>query len=134
MTAFRREELAHFGNQLAWLEKTEALQAYADAIRFSSNTRYGLEPATVDQIEHKDADGACEATTIWLTERIGTGRLRIVFGRESVVLASTDWFLQNWQDVLAPSRDDAIIVPESDNWVLFYCHEDEFEFGRRRFA
>ena len=41
------------------------------------------------------------------------------------------FFVRNWQDLLMPSRDDAVILPEGRGVVLFYCHEDEFEFGEQ---
>jgi hypothetical protein len=44
------------------------------------------------------------------------------------------FFVRYWQDMLSPSRDDAVILPEDRGGVLFYCHEDEFEFGRQRNA
>ena len=46
----------------------------------------------------------------------------------------TAWgiFRQYWGDFCYPGSDDVIIVPEDDAWVLFYCHEDMFEFGMRK--
>jgi hypothetical protein len=29
------------------------------------------------------------------------------------------------------SRDDVLILANDDDWVLFYCHEDELEYGHR---
>ena len=55
----------------------------------------------------------------------------VVFGRHQVCRRGGDFFVRNWQDLLSPSRDDAVILPEDRGVVLFYCHEDEFEFGRR---
>jgi hypothetical protein len=30
-----------------------------------------------------------------------------------------------------PAGDDAVILPEGRGVALFYCHEDEFEFGQQ---
>jgi len=44
------------------------------------------------------------------------------------------FFAENWQDLLCPSRDDAVILPDLGTGVLFYCHENTFEFGHRQTA
>ena len=41
------------------------------------------------------------------------------------------FFVGNWQDLLSPSRDDAVILPEGRGVVPFHCHENEFEFGQQ---
>jgi hypothetical protein len=53
-----------------------------------------------------------------------------VFGRKDVFRVPARVFLDNWQDMFCPSRDDAVILPAGGGWALFYCHEDEFEFAR----
>ena len=51
----RRKELAHFDPELVWLEPAEAALAFEAAAACSSTTRYGLNDATVANIERLDA-------------------------------------------------------------------------------
>jgi hypothetical protein len=55
----------------------------------------------------------------------------VVFDRHQVGRMGGDFFVRNWEDLLMPSRDDTVILPEDRGVVLFYCHEDEFEFGQQ---
>ena len=43
----------------------------------------------------------------------------------------TTWgiFRQYWDDFCYPASDDVTISPENMEWLLFYFHEDIFEFG-----
>jgi hypothetical protein len=66
----------------------------------------------------------------WLAERVGDGELLLVFAKDEVFRMPASLFLDHWQDMLCPSRDDAVILPVGRGWALFYCHEDEFEFAR----
>jgi len=40
--------------------------------------------------------------------------------------------MQYWDDFCYPGSDDVAISPEDDSWLLFYFHEEMFEFGQRR--
>jgi len=124
---FRIAELAHFGDEIAWLTLTESSAAFDFASRFSSTEHYGLNSALTINIERIDA--SIDAVDSWLTSRCVGDFARVVFGREAVFDVSTQFFRNNWRDIFRPSRDDAIICSVDDTWVLFYCHENEFEFG-----
>jgi hypothetical protein len=41
-------------------------------------------------------------------------------------------FLAKWQDIFVPARDDAIVLHNLGAGVLFYCHEEELEYGHRK--
>jgi hypothetical protein len=124
--------MAHFGDRLAWLSESEATSAYECALRFASKSHYGLDPATVAGIEKLDVDDVGPAAREWLSDRLGAGSILVVFGKRQVCRMDNSFFVENWQDLLAPSRDDAVILQDEGTGVLFYCHEDEFEFGQRR--
>lgn len=125
----RRNQMAHFGGSIAWLDGVSAEAAYEQWIAYSSNDRYGLDDERVAAIEHADADDD-HVIEKWLKERCEGNIVRVIFGRDAVFVASIDFFLKNWRDIFCPSRDDALIINEENKWIMFYCHEDEFEFGR----
>lgn len=130
----RQTELAHFGEQIEWLSEADAAKVYNYAMKFCSRKHYGLEPLMVQGITHIDVDLTDDFAAEWLTSRVGIGRLRVIYGEMDVFVTSSSFFIANWQDMFCPSRDDVLILPEEGNWVLFYCHEDEFEHGIRRVA
>lgn len=45
----------------------------------------------------------------------------------------TSWqiFTEHWSDFCYPSSDDVSVWPDSERWVLFYHHEEQFEFIQR---
>jgi hypothetical protein len=57
--------------------------------------------------------------------------LVVVFGEKDCFECASGFFLEAWQDIFCPSRDDAIVYSEQSPFILFYCHEDEIEVGQR---
>ena len=45
----------------------------------------------------------------------------------------TTWniFEAHWEAFCYPSSDDVTISPESESWVLYYSHEEQFEYGKK---
>jgi hypothetical protein len=127
---WRRAELAVFGSDMAPLDRPDANAAYDRTTRLCSRTRYGLDETTITGIERLDVNERGPEARAWLAERVGVGDLLVVYGRDDVFRVPAPLFLDNWQDMFGPSRDDVVIVPASGGWALFYCHEDEFEFAR----
>jgi len=50
------------------------------------------------------------------------------------VALRTPWgiFRDYWDDFCYPASDDLTITPADDSWLLFYFHEEMFEFGKRK--
>jgi hypothetical protein len=44
----------------------------------------------------------------------------------------TSWriFTEHWSDFCYPSSDDVAVWPDAADWVLFYHHDERFEFTR----
>lgn len=82
-------------------------------------------PATVAHIERLDVDEPGPEANAWLSHRIGVGTVLDVSDRHQVWRMHGALFVRNWQELLCPSRDDAVILSEGRGVVLFYCHEDE---------
>jgi hypothetical protein len=130
---WRQDELLEFGSEVTWLDDTAALEAFQRADACCSKIRYGLNEATFACIERLDVDEPGAEARRWLAERTGRGneQLLLVFGKTEVCVVRAAFFQQHWQDLFRPSRDDVVILPLAGSWVLFYCHEDEFEFAPR---
>lgn len=120
--------MACFGPDVVPLSDADALAAFRRAWDYSSPARYGLNETAFAAIERLDVDGS--DVRVWLAARIGVGELLLVFGCDEVFRVSALIFLDRWQDMFCPSRDDVIVLPVAGKWALFYSHEDEFEFGR----
>lgn len=45
----------------------------------------------------------------------------------------TSWhiFTEYWDTFCYPSSDDIAVISDSEQWVLYYDHEEQFEFVRR---
>ena len=129
---WRRDELSAFGAEVAWLNRAASLTAFRRAQESISKSRYGLNEAVIAAIERLDVDQPGPEARQWLSERVGIGDdpLLLVFGEDDVCEVRTSFFLDSWQDLFCPSRDDVVILPAECGWVLFYSHEDEFEFVR----
>ena len=126
---FRRKELAHFGDSIEWLTLSESQKCFDTAIRYSSNTHYGLNVGELQDVE-RQGDYSEDINT-WLASRCDGELAYVVYSRDRVFRTNTQFFLANWRDIFCPGRDDAIILSIDRCWVAFYCHEDEFEIGNR---
>jgi hypothetical protein len=126
---WRHTELAAFGPEVVPLSDLDALAAYRRASEFSSKTRYGLDETVFKQIDRLNVEDPGPEAWRWLAERVA-GELLLVYAQDAVFRISAPLFLDSWQDMFCPSRDDVIILPVEGEWVLCYCHEDEFEFAR----
>jgi len=127
---WRNSELAAFGADVVPLDRPDAAAAYDRAMGLCSRTRYGLDETTLGRIERLDVAEPGPTAEQWLVERVGTGLLLLVYGHDEVFRVPAAVFIGGWRDMFCPSRDDVVIVPDGGGWVLFYCHEDEFEFAR----
>lgn len=128
-----RDEYKALGLDARWLSEKRAKNAYAHALQFSSDRRYGLNERTTEHIEQHIIESRSIADA-WLRARVrAEGTLQIVYGPDHVCVIDAAAFLNCWQDVFVPSRDDAIILHNFDKTVFFYCHEEELEVGTRRF-
>jgi hypothetical protein len=127
------EEYEALGVAARWLTEGRAKNAYSHAWKFSSDKRYGLNEHTTDNIERHVIESRSVAAA-WLRTRVrAEGTLQVVYGPDHVCVIDAARFLNCWQDLFVPSRDDAIILHNIDGTVIFYCHEEELEVGTRKF-
>jgi hypothetical protein len=127
---WRRAEMVAFGIDVVPLNRSDATAAYDRATQLCSPNRYGLDETKITGIECLDVKVQEAEVRAWLAERVGEGELLVVYSQDHVFRVPVPLFLDSWQDMFGPSRDDVVIVPISGGWVLFYWHEDEFEYAR----
>ncbi len=129
---YRRQQFDELNIEIRWLDVEHAAHAYNYALGFSSNTRYGLKTDTVSDIESLIIESYSVADS-WIKGRLsGAGTVQIVYGDDDVCVISAQDFLNTWQNIFVPSRDDAVVLHNLNESILFYCHEEELEFGQRR--
>lgn len=128
----RESEYLESGLTARWLDTARAESAYKYALQFSAKTDYGLCEATVDQIEHHDIESYTVADA-WLKARLpADGTVQVVYGADEVCVISAAEFLAKWKEIFVPTRDDAVVLHNLGSGVLFYCHEEELEYGNRK--
>ncbi len=129
----RQKELLHFSAVLSWLPAEDAKSDFGRAREATSKERYGLDERLWEIVDSWDVEkiGGVE-TRARLALHIVDPEVIVFFGHQDVCRMSREAFLMHWQDMFMPSRDDVVVMPDSGAWCLFYCHEDEFEAGRRK--
>ena len=131
------DDMAENGIKAEWLSDPEAEKAYDDVAPYSSAEAYGLDKQRVGDIERIDLETDKNSEAVvdkWLAARIGAtkGSVLIIYGRHKVCEMDIQEFLAHHSHVFAPSRDDSIVVPKSGDWLLFFDHENEYEFGIKK--
>jgi len=122
-------ELLGFGTR--WLTPERSKNAYQFALPYTHSKRYGLNEDTVEDIQRLEISDHAQAKR-WLSDRfLVEGTVQIVFGDDEVCVIDADKFIASWDQIFVPSRDDAVVLHNLNNQVLFYCHEEELEFGYR---
>jgi hypothetical protein len=80
------------------------------------------------------ADASDESVRAWLRERHGdlTDVVTVSWSPNCALHASWQIFCDRWSDFCYPGSDDVAVSPESQCWVLFYHHEEQFKFVQRQ--
>src|SRR5437773_723557 len=124
---WRAKDLSETLPDADWLSESEARAVYDRVTPLLSHDHYGLESTIVRDLQRIPADAAAPD---WLSSRIPRDEsLLLIFGSREVCRIPSSAFHAHWRHLFYPSRDDVVIISERGGWVLFYCHEDEFEYG-----
>ncbi|WP_457392118.1 hypothetical protein [Roseateles sp. P5_E1] len=127
-----KREYEDAGIAARWLGAEKAAHAYEFACQYVSPSRYGLREDRVLGFERHQIQSDSVATA-WINARFPvTGTVQVVYGRDEVCVIEAEALRQSWLDVFVPGRDDAIVLHNVAEAVLFICHERELEFGYRR--
>ena len=113
------EEINKLNLNVRWLEPEKAKNSYQYALNFSSTQYYGLNPETVRDIEKLERYSDSVAKE-WVKERLSSSNtVQVVSSDQLVFVIPADQFLENWQDMFLPVRDDAIILHNTNKTVMF---------------
>jgi hypothetical protein len=79
------------------------------------------------------ADVSDDDGRAWLQTRHGSVRdiVTVSWSPECALRMSWQIFTEHWSDFCYPMSDDVAVWPDSERWVLFYHHEEQFEFVQR---
>lgn len=70
----------------------------------------------------------------WLLSRSPGLNQTVIVSWNSDLAVSVKWsiFCEYWDDFCYPSSDDVAIFPLSEKWMVFFSHNEYFDFGIRR--
>lgn len=129
---WRIEELKHHEDSIDWLDAVDARSAYELVGLYDSKTHYGLNANAISAVERLEFGDDVTAATEWLRARLPSAQeVTVVFGVHDCFRCNGAFFIENWAEIFVPSRDDAIVYSCASPFILFYCHENEFEVGER---
>lgn len=79
------------------------------------------------------ADVSDDDGRAWLQARHGGMRdiVTVSWSPECALRTSWQIFTEHWSDFCYPMSDDVAVWPDSERWVLFYHHEEQFEFVQK---
>ena len=131
-THWRVQELNHHSADIVWLNAEGAGRAYHLVGLHDSKTHLGLDVNTVGSIERLAFGNDVAIATRWFRARVpGIQQVVVVFGEDDCFLCSSVFLVENWSDIVVPSRDDAMVYSNDTPLILFYCHENAYEVGQR---
>lgn len=118
---------------LRWLATAKSHAVYAVLMDYGSRHEYTLSGEYVTAVERCPTDST-EATVMprLLQHEPDVGRdilLAYAGHPDQVYVVNWGVFCAHWDDFCYPS-DDVIICPLTEEWVLYFCHEEAFMWGR----
>lgn len=109
---------------------TKAAEMNTLSTQFISNI--GLLDSSFTVINRFETAADEEATGVWLRARFDDGIQEVIISWDERLAVLTDWsiFQIFWDDFCYPASDNVTIFPITVEWMLFYSHDEYFEFGR----
>jgi hypothetical protein len=129
---YRANEYIECGLKARWLDPVKARNAFEHAHSYVSKEKwFSLNANLVSDIERLHIESDATAAE-WLKRRVsGEGSVQVVHGPQEVCVVDAAPFLLHWQEVLLPSRDDAVVLHNSNPTIFIFSHEEELELGNR---
>ena len=95
---------------------------------------YHLNEEEFLSVDYSDCPLEYSSVHIWLGDRIPehTNTLVVLWDEKDAILTDKKIFCQYWEDFCYPASDDILIFPLTMEWILYWFHEEQFQFGRRR--
>lgn len=111
------------------LSKDISTRIYLYSMTFLVN--YQLDVKKFQQIEFLNYPHKTASVDKWLLSKIPkeTKKIIISWDEESCVMTEAEIFCKYWDDFCYPSSDDIVILPDTKDWIIYYFHEDQFQFA-----
>ena len=122
---FSAEEIAN----IRPLSPGHALEAHQWAMKHSDD--YALSSAHLRDLASMPAADS-DAVKQWLFQLVPASESSVVVTWDDATAVLTNWqfFGSNWNDFCYPASDDVFVFPLNQAWLLYYMHDEHFEFGR----
>jgi hypothetical protein len=93
----------------------------------------GLSESLFDRISQIGASDESPEIEHWLLARASDLNQTVIVSWNNDLAALVRWevFCKYWNDFCYASSDDVAVFPLSQEWILFYCHDEYFIFGER---
>lgn len=128
---FRQSEYEALGLSPRWLDEARARNAYEYAVKYCDPHKYALNENTTKDVKRHDVSSVSVAKA-WVRQHWNAeGTVQIVYSESMVCVLSSRSFVEHWENIFRPCRDDAVILHNLDGGVFFYSHEDELEIATR---
>ena len=114
------------------LSKRKAREIYRYSRKFLGNASLlKSEFSTVESLQTSDD---YEAVRDWLRakEILPETRVAISWDKANCVITSWRVFCKYWDDFCYPSSDDILVWSSPEDWFLYYCHHEIFEYGIKK--
>ncbi|WP_417763664.1 hypothetical protein [Shewanella sp.] len=128
---YREKDFNALNITARWLDKPHAKHAYEFACSYSASDSYGLQPKKVQHIIQHQITSTSVASHWLATHFPNSGTVQIVYGSDCVCVVNTQDFLQHWDEIFMPGRDDALVIHNLSRVVLCYCHDQILSLGER---
>ena len=95
---------------------------------------FNLDRAQYPNVETYNSTNDVEGARLWLKRQLanlGSERVTVSWTSEVAMAVPLNDFCDYWDDFCYPGSDDLLVLPKNDDWVLYFFHEELFQFGRR---
>ncbi len=120
-----KEKLA----QIKPLNKKTSFDLHEHARIFLNN--FHLDINRFKSIENLDTPHEYFLTREWLENKLPKESKEIIvsWDAETSVRVDREIFYEYWDDFCYEGSDDIVIIPINGEWLMYYFHEDQFQFG-----
>ena len=114
------------------LSKNKAAEFYKYSSGFLGNAAL-IESEFIRIISFRIV-GNHEPVKVWLNQKPIDPESEIIVSWDNSDCVITYWkiFCEYWDDFCYPSSDDILIWSSLDAWILYYCHEEIFQYGIKK--
>jgi hypothetical protein len=114
------------------LTRTKAAEFNKHSLEYLGNA--SLLKSKFSEIESLKISDDHEAVGVWLLSKeiVPETRVAVSWDKTNCVITSWGIFCKYWDDFCYPSSDDVLVWSQQEDWFLYYCHHEIFEYGTRK--